>query len=305
MKKNIIFITFLLFQFLFLFTSFSPGLSTEKNCKPELTIFINEKGEKIKQCGEKKSFYEKGDKIHVIIQQSKKFYYLAEQIEEKAEPESIFLFGMEEIPVAKEIPEKLFKFKLSKRGVKYRLKITRYDNEDDKLKKKNGGVIFNETFQTYKKYYLGLYIGIYIPFKPSDEYEIGYKQPTDDNPSIIRNSVHEVRSIYFISVYPFGFEPDKKMSIKNFHINIGSEISNLIFKNWYLGVGYSFFKYLSLDIFSKYGKVDQLREGFSEGEIDPNKITSIPLDIKSKFRYGISFSFSFNFASLLREFFGL
>ncbi len=310
MKKNIIFITFLLLHFLFLFTIYSFGLSAKKNNKPTLTIHINEKGEEVKAEPERKSFYEKDDEIFVIIKSEvKTYYYVGEQIEELAEPESISVFGLEELKAPKALaqPEKVaeFKFTLSKRGVKHRLKITRYDNEDDKLKKTNGAIIFNETFQTYKRYYLGSYIGIYIPLKLSDEYEIGYKQPTDANPSIIKNSVHEVKSIFFISVYPFGFEPDKKMSIKNFHFNVGSEISNLIFKNWYFGVGYSFRKYFSLDVIIKYGKVDQLREGFSEGEIDPTIITSVPLDSKSRLRYGFSLSFSFNFASLLGEFFGL
>lgn len=219
----------------------------------------------------------------------------------------------EGVPAAKEgeiqQPIKIIKVRtllgekiLSEVGVRYNIAVTKYKEDIDRIKrdKEKGIVIFERGFETYARYYLGMYVGFLFPFHNSTDYNLLYEKPDAARPVIIEGESYKPRMLIYSSFYPFGYEPERpifgRKMLHRIHIDIGTELSNQVFKKVYVGLGYDF-RYFSLSLFTGLGTVDQLREGFETGaEVSP-ELKSVPLEGKFKARFGIAVGLPFDIAT--------
>jgi hypothetical protein len=188
---------------------------------------------------------------------------------------------------------------LSENGKVYTITITRYNSLEDKLKDKDGIVIFKHGFETYMKYYFGLHIGVFFPFCRTDEYELGFKSPQDAKRYVLKHSRQTPVMLLYGAIYPWGYEPAKPLTenlLKRLHIDFGTELSNSICEKIYIGVGYDFF-YFSLNLFARIGTKNELPSEFRTAEPVNDNITAIPFDNKIDFAAGVALSIPFDFAT--------
>jgi len=188
---------------------------------------------------------------------------------------------------------------LSTPGTAYTVSIYRYENDQDFCNRKNAVLIFSRSFQTHHRYYMGLYMAALVSTQPYFEYKLGFQKPDDIYPSIIESKIRSPYMLIYGAIYPWGFEPDIEIKdgfLKRMHFDLGFELNKNIFKSIYLGLGYNLFNYLSLNVFLSYGKVDVLREGFSTGLLNNDKIKEVPLDQALKLRLGAGLSIPIDFA---------
>jgi hypothetical protein len=190
---------------------------------------------------------------------------------------------------------------LSQAGVRYKITVTRYDSEDDRLrnKKDKSAVIFEQGFETYARYYLGMNIGVLFPFNASTDYGLLYNDPDDTKPIITGDENYEIRMLIYGSIYPWGYEPGKPISrngFKRLHFDLGTELSTNIFKKIYIGIGYNLSRHFSLSLFACLGNVGRLKEGFKkDAPVNPG-MGSAPLKYEFRPTFGIAVSLPFDIA---------
>jgi len=203
---------------------------------------------------------------------------------------------------------------LKESGKKYNLKITKYNSFEDKQKDKDSGVtIFQKDFITNHRYYVGLDVGCFFPFKATGKsYTLFYKDPSAD-PATAKRTLEEKTSyqpkgIVYVSIFPVGFEPEgSELSWRRVHFNIGTELSKSILEKFYLGIGYDF-NFFSANLSLGIGNEDSLPGEYQNWigkEIPNTKIDSIPFVKKNRVRLGFAISLPFNFASTIGKIIGL
>jgi len=282
----------------------------------------------------RQKFYSKGDQIIFIISpQNQENRFLVEVTAENLKIEKLSIFKeLDDIrnqdiryyaPAASGNNRvEIEPISLSRTGKIYSIKIYQFKNGQNRLKNKDGFVIFHEDFKTYRRIFLGFHTGFFFPVEifgsetQSDHYYLKYQNITqNDNsgsiqPLITHEQVYRTKFILFLTFYP-GFEPERKIFIdrhlfKRFHFNFGTEFSSSILDKLYIGFGFDF-KYFSLNIFQSTGKEDVLDPSFQPGDriLNPN-ITEVPTIKKNIVRYGVTVSFPFNFVTgWISKFIGL
>jgi hypothetical protein len=153
-----------------------------------------------------------------------------------------------------------------------------------------GKVIFVESLQTRARYYLGSHVGIFIPFRESADFNLGYTNPTDMNATIIENKLLNVTMVFIGSIYPFGFEPEGEcISYRRIQLNLATELSSSIFKKIYFGPGYDF-TYFSISVLARFGATQELQSGFKPGDQVNSSIKTVPTLSKNKLNWGVTIS---------------
>jgi len=190
---------------------------------------------------------------------------------------------------------------LSQAGVRYKIIITRYDSEEDRLRKKmdKSAVIFEQGFETYARYYLGMNVGVLFPSNASTNYGLLYNDPDETKPIITGDENYEIRMLIYGSIYPWGYEPEKPISrngLNRLHFDLGTELSTNIFKKIYVGIGYNFSRHFSLSLFACLGNVGQLKEGFKKDDPVNPEMGSAPLKYEFRPTFGIAVSLPFDIA---------
>jgi hypothetical protein len=154
-----------------------------------------------------------------------------------------------------------------------------------------GKIIFAESLQTRARYYLGSHVGVFIPFRESPDFNLGYTSPTDVNATIIENRLLNVTMVFIGSIYPFGFEPESKcISRRRIQLNLATELSSSIFKKIYFGPGYDF-TYFSISVLARFGATQELQSGFKPGDQVTSSINTVPTLSKNKLDLGVTISF--------------
>ena len=277
----------------------------------ETTITINQDGDFLAPL-EMKAFYPKGSKILVIVKQvGRPFFFETELVEEKKlefETKSFEVdshsekFHTERVTTSRITGygfEKLFS--LGKAGVQYRIKITRYKNRSDLLVRSNGVLILNQVFITFAKYHVRPQVGLYLPFRSIEKYGLIVSKNAQSSAiekRISRTRSYQANVISFISVYPFGFDPEnwiKQRYYHTFHINAGTEISSSFLKALYFGFGFSA-RYVSVDLFASLGKEYRLSPGFEDGELVDSNLSEVPLEERDYVKFGIAIAFPLDIA---------
>jgi len=280
-------------------------------------IFANSDGESLEL---KEKYYQIGKELNFIYLHTNKTeeergcFFSFEVIMEKVKVTSIPVYEGQQIGFKDARDTELIelgKVILTKSETIYNVVITRFNSLEEKLKKKNGAIIFKRGFETYRRYYLGMNIGFLFttPFKSTESYKLEFESPTAEKRTILADNIYEPRMLIFCSIYPWGFEPERPLSenlIKRVHINFGTELSKSIFKKLYMGAGCNLSNYFSLDLFVILGKEGTLSNGFSVGTEVQSALKTVPLDYKTKWSFGVAFSLPFDIvAKSLGKVFGM
>lgn len=195
-------------------------------------------------------------------------------------------------------------------GQKYSLKITRYNSFEERLKAKEGFVIFLGDFNTYHKYFVGLNAGLLLPLgKNFYIYALYPKDPTDPSDTsaftIKQTRYYQTKAILFASIYPWGIEPEAPLTWRNIHFNLGTEISSSIMKSLYIGIGYDF-RFFSINLFGGFYKINELAAGYYVNQdVINKKIENLPLIEKCDKLCGLAVSFPINLAAIFGKILGL
>lgn len=308
-RKRVLFVSICMIS-VFIFGSYIYGY------EPALVMKIDQNGESLEPINITK--YSKGDiiQLKISVPQNENFYFVADMNREDRKVKSIPIYtdGQFERNFLKSgaaetgnqiVP---FEFQFKEAGSKYTLTITRYNKKPDGDEKVQCLVIFKKVFHTYHRYIFGIKAGIFFPFSEykTDVYSLKYQNTAaaeEQLPSIVHSQNKDAKLILFLSIYPPGFEPGRRITPDNFfrrfHLNIGTEVSKSVLKKMYLGVGYEL-KTVSINIFYSRGKEDVLADGYAPGTVIVNpKITSVPVSSKSISRWGIAVSLPIDIATNL------
>ena len=166
--------------------------------------------------------------------------------------------------------------------------VSIYESTDADQNSSQEKVIFAESLQTRARYYLGSHVGVFIPFRKSPDFNLGYTSPTDVNATIIENRLLNFTMVFIGSVYPFGFEPEGEcISCRRIQLNLATELSSSIFKKIYFGPGYDF-TYFSISVLARFGATQELQSGFKPGDQVTSSITTVPTLSKNKLDWGVT-----------------
>lgn len=317
----------LLISFMILF--FTGGILCQTGApQPDLTVEMDPDGRAVwyNPIGEEDGWFNKGDEIKIVIRSAnqrklpaktkgtKDFHY-------KIVIEDILLESNIPIyvgPTAK-LPGKKQRdiihadmVELERSGRKYTIKVIRYDSFDEKLKDKNGAIIYLKGFKTHIRHTFGLDIGIFAPVYNTQEkvYSIKYEGPDDLKPTLSEETFYRSRVLILASFYPFKYEPTRHFcdkTHKRLKFNFGTEVSKNLLEKFYFGIGVEL-KRISISLLGTIGQDDELDPQYTPFMfVDPAKITSVPLKKnKRSVRVGISFNIPFSFASgLAGKIFGI
>ncbi len=193
-----------------------------------------------------------------------------------------------------------FRVHLLESGTLATVTITRYDNVEDKRKRKNGWIFFKEEFKTYTRYYAGTHLGFFFPFSTTSEFRLAYLRPDDAARSIQRESIYRPKIVVFATIYPAGLEPERCWTWaslwERFQLDIGTEVSKSIGEHVYLGAGWDF-RYVSLNFFWASIVTPRILEGFAVGvPLENDEITAVPTERRREWVIGVSLGIPLNFA---------
>lgn len=174
-------------------------------------------------------------------------------------------------------------FILDKSGTAYDVKVTRTDQDTP-----SGTAIFAGSLRTKARYYFGSHVGAFVPIRKSSEYGLGYAGPDAADPEIMESRLRSVPMVFVGTIYPFGFEPESALlSPRRVQVNLGTELSDQVFKTFYFGLGYDF-TYFSVGALFRYRETQALQSGFSVGDPVPDDLDDAPTVAKNRLDIGLT-----------------